>query len=732
MIFLEELEQSEVEFDEYYAHDKEFLKMFVLKPGWPLPDVNVMYTEPEWKLDEFQELKAALNRTKQKLNEFNLDEWHEHTGKMNPAGLVVNHVKRHVRPDFATQAWCKFYEIACSSDLVSLDEIHEEGGTSFTSVHLCEAPGAFISALNHFLAINHEELRLEWLAMTLNPYHESNGHPDIVTDDRLMLHTLSNWEFGPDYTGDIFQPGYAEHLHRTVLDRFGGNGAWLVTADGSIDCSDDPGEQETIVSRLHDHETMVALSVLRDSGSLVLKSFTMFECNTICRMYLLCCLFRSVVLRKPATSKPGNSEVYVVCKGYRGRSMAMPYVRAYFDADDRHQQQSHNPAGAGASCMFPLSAVPAEFRQRMYRCAEHFADMQMRTIDYNVAALPVREALYREMKPVQVSVCREFFYRLRLRPIRYKQELTGMPINNSGHKSRIDPVRIGRKPISMSYAESVRIRNMDPGLLATSLYLEVLQCHDRRESQRKMTEDVVWHKRVQLTYRLPDVAFRLGKPVTAVKGSKFCCEAMMYYRQRVLSTFPRVRLRDRCTVVDAESRMSYYRAKIDRPGAAVCDLTDVCDEHASDHTALQHRCLVAIVDALRALSDGDDLLIVGYPLYTQLSVATFYTVAKMFDAFGLVKPDQAYGHAIAFLKFSSAHHGGWLAVLTRAVGCLVPDDNGGMALISWMPVKVLVDQKVYADVVTANNMCVLHELQPILMSASSHNVRQVHLPNERR
>ncbi|XP_025197530.1 cap-specific mRNA (nucleoside-2'-O-)-methyltransferase 2-like [Melanaphis sacchari] len=717
MIFLEELEQTAAAAtDEYFVHDKEFCKMFVLKSGWPLPDANAMYTEPEWKLNEFQELKAALNRTKQKLNDFDLDAWHVHTGKLNPAGQVVNHVRRHVRPDFLTQAWCKFYEIAWSSDLVSLDEIHGEGGTSFTSVHLCEAPGAFIAALNHFLAINYEQLRLDWLAMTLNPHHESNGHPDIVTDDRLMLHTLPNWEFGPDYTGDIFQPGYAEHLYRTVLDRFGGKGAWLVTADGSIDCSDDPGEQETVVSRLHDHETMVALNVLRDGGSLVLKAFTVFECNTICRMFLLCCLFRSVVLRKPATSKPGNSEVYVVCKGYRGRSEAMPYVRAYY-AYDRHRRPS---LGGGACSMFPLSLVPVEFRQRLFECAEYFARLQMRTIDDNVVALPVRETLYCKMKPVQASLCREFVVRLGLRPIRYKRELTSVSPNNFGHKTNWrDRARIGRKPPrGLSYSEKTRIRNMDAAQEAAALYREVGQCHEWSASQqRQMDDDVVWHRRVHLAYRLPDVAFRLGKPVTAVKGSKFCCEAMIYYRQRVLSRFPRVR--GGGGAVDAGCRQSHYRAKIDRPRAAVCDLTEVIDEHASDNTALQHRCLVAIVDALRSLSDGDDLVIVGYPLYTQLSVANVYAVAKMFDTYGLVKPDRVYGHALVFLKFSSAHHGGWLAVLAKAVGCLVPGDNGGMALVSWMPVKVLLEQKVYADIVTVNNLCILHEVEPILLSASS-------------
>jgi hypothetical protein len=94
-------------------------------------------------------------------------------------------------------------------------------------------------------------------------------------------------------------------------------------------------------------------------------------------------------------------------------------------------------------------------------------------------------------------------------------------------------------------------------------------------------------------------------------------------------------------------------------------------------------------------------------------------VAKMFDTYGLVKPDSIYGHAIMFIKFSSAHHSDWLAVLKKAVGCLVPGNHGGMALVSWMPMKVLLEQNVYADIVAVNNLCILHEITPILLSASS-------------
>lgn len=67
-----------------------------------------------------------------------------------------------------------------------------------------------------------------------------------------------------------------------------------VTADGSIDCANTPAQQESLVSHLLFCETAVALNVLNEGGSFVLKTFTMFECQTVCLLYLLATCFNEV------------------------------------------------------------------------------------------------------------------------------------------------------------------------------------------------------------------------------------------------------------------------------------------------------------------------------------------------------------------------------------------------------------------------------------------------------
>ena len=61
------------------------------------------------------------------------------------------------------------------------------------------------------------------------------------------------------------------------------------------------------------------MSLLGKNGTFILKVFTMFEKQSAYLMQIIYKAFEVVTVAKPATSKGGNSEVYVVARGYRGR-----------------------------------------------------------------------------------------------------------------------------------------------------------------------------------------------------------------------------------------------------------------------------------------------------------------------------------------------------------------------------------------------------------------------------
>ncbi|KAJ8247377.1 hypothetical protein GJAV_G00245690 [Gymnothorax javanicus] len=337
---------------------------------WVIPDHNKSLRCPPHQHDRLQALKASLNEVKNQLSDKNLEIWHDHTSFTNRAGKVIAHVRAAANAEICTQAWCKFHEILCTFNLIP-DSALQNG--ELNSVHLCEAPGAFIASLNHYLKSNSLHCDWTWVANTLNPYHEANDCGTMIADDRLIVNTLPWWFFGSDNTGDIMSQKYL-----LELQSFTGNMRTvdLVTADGSFDCQGNPDEQEALVAPLHYCEAVTALLLLSPGGSFVLKMFTLYEHSSVCLLYLLNCCFRTVHVFKPATSKAGNSEVYVVCLDYCSKEAVRPLLSKMI--------RNFGPDITCRGALFPVGLIPESFLQQHEEICAYFHEQQVRTITENL------------------------------------------------------------------------------------------------------------------------------------------------------------------------------------------------------------------------------------------------------------------------------------------------------------------------------------------------------------
>ncbi|XP_003970104.2 cap-specific mRNA (nucleoside-2'-O-)-methyltransferase 2 isoform X2 [Takifugu rubripes] len=350
------------------------LKTYV-KPSsgeWCVPDPNVALRHPPEKHCRLQALKASLNAVKNQLSDKNVQVWHQHTNSTNRAGKVMAAVRSVANAEICTQAWCKFYEILGTFDLPPLEALHNG---ELNTVHLCEAPGAFITALNHYLKTSESKRYCDWswAANTLNPYHEANGGGTTIADDRLIANTLPWWYFGSENTGDIMTQKYLLELQTFVANM---RRVDVVTADGSFDCQENPDEQEALVASLHYCEVTAALLLLNPGGSFVLKMFTLYEHSSVCLLYLLTCCFGSVSVFKPATSKSGNSEVYVVCLRYEGKEAVRPLLSKLI--------RNYGPHLADREALFPASAIPETFQRQHEEVCLYFHTLQVETITENL------------------------------------------------------------------------------------------------------------------------------------------------------------------------------------------------------------------------------------------------------------------------------------------------------------------------------------------------------------
>lgn len=242
--------------------------------------------------------------------------------------------------------------------------------------------GAFVASMNHYLKQQFpSELRFNWMASSLNPYFEDNDQfHDALTEDCFVEQTFENWYFGKDNSGDIRQANFHRSLKEAFQKRLAragqsagesSNGVRFsfITADGGMNCVEEPGLQEINSFKLIQTEALVALNALRDGGSLVLKIFGYFDCSTISLVYLLACLFERVHLFKPISSKEGNSEIYLVCVDYQLTKHAqfVEQVTRRFESAD----------GESDPLLFRKEVIPAEFLSQLIECANMFATHQV-------------------------------------------------------------------------------------------------------------------------------------------------------------------------------------------------------------------------------------------------------------------------------------------------------------------------------------------------------------------
>lgn len=178
------------------------------------------------------------------------------------------------------------------------------------SSHVAEGPGGFIEAFLEKASYHRLSVQ-KCHAITLKP---NNNHvPGWRRSHQfLQRHPEVKIHYGADGTGDIYVPENQQSfiaVHELKSHVF--------TGDGGFDFSTDYENQEKSVYSLLIASAIIGLQVLTQDGVFLLKLFDIYSTST---QYLLRCItlcFKEWCLYKPATSRPCNSERYLVCRGFR-------------------------------------------------------------------------------------------------------------------------------------------------------------------------------------------------------------------------------------------------------------------------------------------------------------------------------------------------------------------------------------------------------------------------------
>lgn len=191
--------------------------------------------------------------------------------------------------------------------------------SSINALLLGEAPGGFIQAL-----IDARQGYIDDITAVTAPKNAQNGvmwdwdpkGNNVPYNLKKAKEYLDNQSNVKRVTKDLTLPSNIENIIETFKD----NKVNLITADGGIDVeeNDNYNFQESMNYKLFYSEILTAIGCQADEGHFIIKIYDIYTNVTNQLLHLLANLYSSVTIIKPKTSRPANSERYVVCKYFKG------------------------------------------------------------------------------------------------------------------------------------------------------------------------------------------------------------------------------------------------------------------------------------------------------------------------------------------------------------------------------------------------------------------------------
>ena len=292
----------------------------------------------------------------------------------------------------ATNASLKMYELLMRMNLVDCATLKDNALNSFSNAEL---PGAFVIAINYYLKSKCPGKKFNWLASSYLPTAAAAVGNKTILEDKLKLYAMNRgkWLMGPkpnglptgleDITGDVTDPDTVISLGIAVKSRFmTTEGAVLYTSDAGIDVTKDYLGQEENTSAINYGQIISGLLALAPGGNFVTKQYTFFTPFSRSLIALVSAFFEEMYITKPATSRPGNSEIYLVGKGFKGISSDM--IEALTERSELFKTLGVNPTTLGSLVTPEILATVDPILYKISQ--EFFINVQVKFINEYVDA----------------------------------------------------------------------------------------------------------------------------------------------------------------------------------------------------------------------------------------------------------------------------------------------------------------------------------------------------------
>jgi 23S rRNA U2552 (ribose-2'-O)-methylase RlmE/FtsJ len=264
----------------------------------------------------------SLNVHRNKIDKIHTDIWKKVRWYINEYDFLV-------KDPIINRAFYKYWEI------VNVFEVFDKYIDTDTIFHCAEAPGGFIQGSNIYLQLesfkpvqveeslvdkdgftvvkkkkrrNDKFYKIYTISLNKDlPQYKTYNLPSY---NKRVVNRNICVTYGKDNTGDINNLDNIHHIKNLV----GNDGSYLVTADGGFDEGTDFNNKEQLHYFLILNEIYSALCLQKQGGTFILKVFDIFTTTSVHLLYLLNLVYGEIYIYKPKTSRPTNSEKYIICK----------------------------------------------------------------------------------------------------------------------------------------------------------------------------------------------------------------------------------------------------------------------------------------------------------------------------------------------------------------------------------------------------------------------------------
>ena len=367
---------------------------------------NILPEEPNEQYGYNQD----INKFRNKIDNIKNEDWKK-------VRWLINEYDFLVKDPIINRAFYKYWEI------INEFEIFENYDDNNIILHCAEAPGGFIQGTSIYLQIDRNNFENENINNSLKNQVDEDGFIMVkkkTKKNKYKIYSISlNKDlpqykaynlpsynknilnkkicitYGKDNTGDINNWDNINYISYLAKDDF-----FLITADGGFDEGTDFNNKEQLHYFLILSEIYSAIKLQKENGHFILKVFDVFTQTSVNLLYLLSLCYNEVYIYKPKTSRPTNSEKYVICKNFvlsnENKEIILNELYTLY-------KKIRNTKSKYIS--FELfEKIPYEFKEKIKHMNYNLLNKQCKNINYAVSLCENNEFLNKYDNPLDIYI----------------------------------------------------------------------------------------------------------------------------------------------------------------------------------------------------------------------------------------------------------------------------------------------------------------------------------------